>query len=76
MVAVRALQRRVVELEKVGKPRPSPFVLMYGSFNRFVEVAISPGVIDGSLDRQDMIDIVAVLRRWEEVGTWDLAHAH
>ena len=76
MVAVRALQRRVVKLEKIGKPRTSPFVLMYGSFNKFVEVAISPGVFDGSLDKQDMIDIVAVLRRWEVDGTWDLAHAY
>ena len=73
MVAVRALQRRVVKLEKIGKPRPSPFVLMYGSFNRFVEVAISPGVLDGALDRQDMIDIVAAIRRWEVDGTWDRA---
>lgn len=76
MVAVRALQRRVGRLEKIGKSRPSPFVLMYGSFNRFVEVVISPGVLNGSLDRQDMIDIVAVLRRWEVDGTWDRVHAY
>ena len=75
MGAVRALQRRVSKLEQINKPRPSPFVLMYGSFNRFVEVAISPGVLDGSFDRQDMIDIVAVLRRWEVDGTWDRADA-
>ena len=75
MVSVRALQNRIARLERADMPQCSPFVLMYGSFNRFVEVAISPGVLDGSFDRQDMIDIVAVLRRWEVDGTWDLARA-
>ena len=73
MGAVRALSRRVVRLEHAAKPRRSPIVILYGSFDLFVEVAILPGIESGELDRADMIEIVAALRRWEEVGTWDTA---
>lgn len=73
--AVRALQRRLLKLEHAAKPRRSPLVLFYGSFDLFVEVAILPGIDSGVLDRADMIDIVASLRRWESDGTWDRAHA-
>ena len=71
MGAVRALQRRVIKLEHAAKPRSSPLVIFYGSFDLFVEVAILPGIKSGALDRADMIDIVAALRRWESDGTWD-----
>ena len=73
MVAVRALQRRVVKLERAGKPRPSPLVRWYGSFDNFVNVAIRPGYSDGTLDQKDILEIVAALRRWETDGTWDRA---
>lgn len=75
MGAVRALQRRVVKLEHAAKPRRSPIAIFYGSFDLFVEVAILPDIESGLLDRDDMIDIVAALRRWETDGTWDRAHA-
>lgn len=75
MGAVRALSRRVVKLEQAGKPRPSPFVLMFGSFNQFVEQQILPGIEAGALDRDDMVDVVAALRAWESDGTWDRAYA-
>ena len=73
MVAVRALHRRVVRLEQAAKPRPSPFVLVYGSFDNFVTKAIWPGIRDGSLAEGDMYDIVQALRLWETDGTWDRA---
>lgn len=75
MGSVRALQKRVARLERAGKPRPSPFVLWFGTFDLFVEVAILPDIEGGVLDRADMIDVVAALRRWEADGTWDRAHA-
>lgn len=75
MGAVRALSRRVVKLEHAAKPRRSPLVILYGSFDLFVEIAILPGIESGALARADMIDIVAALRRWEADGTWDRAHA-
>ena len=75
MGAVRALSRRVVKLEHAGKPRRSPLVILYGSFDLFVEIAILPGIESGALERADMIDVVAALRRWETDGTWDRAHA-
>lgn len=70
MVAVRALQRRVVKLEKIGKPRPSPLVSWYGSFDNFVTKAVWPGVRAGTLAEGDMYDIIQVLRLWETDGTW------
>ena len=73
MSAVRALSRRVVRLEHAAKARPSPFVVIYGSFNLFVEVAILPGIENGALGGPDMIEIVASLRRWESDGTWNRA---
>lgn len=76
MGAVRALSRRVVKLEHAAKPRRSPFVMFYGSFDLFVEIAILPDIESGLLDRADMIEVVAALRRWEVDGTWDRAHAH
>ena len=70
MGAVRALSRRVARLERAGKPRPSPFVVMFGSFDLFVEVTVLPEIEAGHLSRVDMVDVVAALRRWEEDGTW------
>lgn len=54
-------------------PQPSPFTLIYGSFDKFVEQLILPGIESGSLDRDDMIDIVGALRAWEHDGTWQRA---
>ena len=70
MGAVRALSRRVARMEREGKPRPSPFVVMFGSFDLFVEVAVLPEIEAGHLSRADMVDVVAALRSWEENGTW------
>ena len=75
MGAVRALSRRVVRLERAGKPRPSPFVLMFGSFDLFVEIAVLPEIEAGHLSGADMVDVVAALRAWEHDGTWERAHA-
>lgn len=72
-MSLRALQRRVKRLETGEKPRPSPFVVWYGSFDAWVEQQILPGIESGALDGSDMIVIVAALRRWETGGAWDLA---
>lgn len=56
-------------------PRPSPFVLTYGSFDQFVEQHVLPGIEAGALCRDDMIDVVAALRSWEQDGTWGRAYA-
>lgn len=70
-MGLRALQRRVKRLEQADMPRPSPFVLWYGSFDAWVEQDILPGVESGALDQAGMIRIVAALRRWEHDGTWE-----
>ena len=54
-------------------PRPSPFELLYGSFDQFVERKVLPGIEAGLLDRADMIDVVSALRSWEQDGTWQQA---
>ena len=74
MRAVRALQRRVARLEQADKPRPSPFVIYYGSFQAFVDVVLV-GYLDGTYDQRDMIVVVDALRRWETDGTWQRAYA-
>jgi hypothetical protein len=76
MVAIRALQRRVVKLEKSGRSRPSPIAIWFGSIDVFVDLHIGPDIANGKLDALDMMDIVAALRRWEVDGTWDRAHAY
>lgn len=75
MAAVRALHRRVAKLEREGKPRASPLVLWYGTFDNFVKTAIWPGIRSGALSEEDMRYIVEVLRRWETDGTWSFPFA-
>ena len=70
MVAVRALQRRVAKLELASKPRPSPFTLLYGSIDQWVDLHVIPDIQAGKVCPRDMIDIVAAMRRWEDDGTW------
>lgn len=70
MAGIRALQKRLVKLEDAGKPRPSPFAVLYGSFDAWVEREVLPGIESGALDQRDMIEVVACLRRWERDGTW------
>lgn len=74
-MSLRALQRRVQRLENGAKPRPSPFTIWFGSFDAWVEKDVLPGIESGALDGEDMIVIVACLRRWEADGAWDVAHA-
>lgn len=73
MGTVRALSRRVARMEREGKLRPSPFVVMFGSFDRFVEITVLPEIEAGHLSRSDMVEVVAALRHWESDGTWDRA---
>ena len=75
MAGIRALQRRMAKLEKARKPRPSPIVVMYGSFDSFVAVMFQPAWDNGTMAQDDILEIVEVLRRWETDGTWDRAHA-
>jgi hypothetical protein len=75
MRAVRALQKRVARIERAALPKPSPFTLTYGSFDHFVECKVLPDIEAGLLDRNDMIEVVAALRNWEQDGTWQRAEA-
>ncbi|MGD9664720.1 MAG: hypothetical protein AB7U34_05900 [Novosphingobium sp.] len=75
MAGIRALHKRLVKLEDAGNPRPSPFTVLYGSFDVWVEREVLPGIESGALDRRDMIEVVAALRRWEHDGTWWQAYA-
>lgn len=70
MGAVRALSRRVARMEREGKPRPSPFVVVFGSFDLFVEIMVLSEIEAGHLSRYNMVDVISALRSWEEDGTW------
>ncbi len=71
MAGIRALQKRMAKLEDAGKPRPSPFTVLYGSFDAWVEQAVLPGVESGALAADDMVELVATLRGWETGGVWN-----
>lgn len=75
MAGIRALQRRIKRIEEAEKPRPSPFVLLFGSFDAWVENEVLPGIQSGALDQRDMVAVVAALRTWERDGTWSGAYA-
>ncbi|ATP19604.1 MULTISPECIES: hypothetical protein [Sphingobium] len=70
MAGIRALQRRIKRIEEAEKPKPSPFTVMFGSFDAWVEHEVLPGIESGALDRRDMVAVVAALRNWEHDGTW------
>lgn len=70
MAGIRALQRRIKRIEEAEKPRPSPFTLLFGSFDAWVEREVLPGIQSGALDRRDMVAVVAALRHWEVSGVW------
>ncbi len=72
-MSLRTLQRRVAKIEKGRKPRPSPFVILCGSFEEFAD-AIYAEVVAGTLDRQ-FLHILDHLREWDEGGVWALAYA-
>jgi hypothetical protein len=74
-MSLRNLQRRVKRLEQDRKPRPSPFTVLYGSFDAWVEREVLPGIESGALDARDMIAVVAALRKWEDGELWVLAYA-
>jgi hypothetical protein len=67
-VALRALGRRVAKLEVASKPRPTPFSIIYGSLDGFVDRVVMPGIAAGLLSVPEMVDIVAALRSWEADG--------
>jgi len=73
-MSLRTLQRRVAKLEKAGKPRASPIVIAYGSFEAFVDEAYA-GMRAGKLDQNDMLDVIEALRGWEVRGVWAMAYA-
>lgn len=55
-------------MEEAWKPRPSLIAVWYGSFGAWVEREVLPGVESGGLAADDMVDLVAALRSWEERG--------
>jgi hypothetical protein len=75
MAGIRALQKRAAKLEKADMPTPSPFAQWFGSFDAWVEQEVLPEIESGALHAEDMVVIVACLRRWETDGTWDRARA-
>lgn len=71
MAGIRALQKRLGKLEDAGKPRPSPFAVLFGSFDAWVEGEVLPGIESGALDANGMVAVVAALRTWETEGVWN-----
>jgi len=74
-MSLRTLQRRLAKLEKAGKPKPSPIVIAYGSFEAFVDLTYAE-IRAGKLDQTDMLEIIESLRAWEVSGVWVMAYAN
>lgn len=72
-MSLRTLQRRMAKLEKARKPRPSPIVVMYGSFDKFVDAGYAE-IAAGKLS-DEFYDIIDAMRAWEDGGVWMLAYA-
>jgi hypothetical protein len=75
MAGIRTLQRRVRRIEEAEKPKRSPFTILFGWFDAWVEREVLPGIESGALAADDMVAVVAALRSWEADGTWSGAHA-
>ncbi len=73
-MSLRTFQRRLAKLEKSRKPRPSPFVIAYGSFEAFVDETYAE-IRAGKLDQNEMLCIIEALRSWEVRGVWAIAYA-
>jgi len=72
-MSLRALQRRTAKLEEARKPRPSPIITFYGSWDAFVDGAYA-AMSAGNLD-PDFLDVVDALRAWDAAGVWAVPHA-
>lgn len=72
-MSLRALQRRVAKIEKGRKPRPSPFVILCGSFDAFADATYAE-VEAGKLDSQ-FLHVLDIICSCEEGGMWMLAYA-
>lgn len=73
-MSLRTLQRRVARLERDRKPRPSPIVIAFGSFDAFAMAAYIE-VEEGKLSGEFLL-LVDALRGWEVPGgVWDAAYA-
>lgn len=72
-MSLRTLQRRVAKIEKGRKPRPSPFVILCGTFEEFADASyaeVEAGTLGG-----DWLPVLDILRQWEADGLWVLAYA-
>ena len=73
-MSLRTLQRRVAKLEKAGKPRASPIVIAFGSFDAFAD-GVYVEIRAGALSDEWLI-LLEALRNWEVPGgIWDAAYA-
>jgi hypothetical protein len=74
-MSLRNLERRLKRLETARKPRPSPIVIAYGTFDAFAMQAyldVEAGTLSG-----EFLFIVDAMRLWElPGGAWDTAYAH
>jgi len=71
-MSLRTLQRRVAKIERGRKPRPSPFVILCGSFDAFADATyaeVEAGTLGG-----DWLAILDILRDWDGQGVWALTY--
>jgi len=67
-MALRALGHRVAKLEVAGKPRPTPFGILFGSVDDWVDKHVIPSIARGEVCATEMLDVVAAVRSWHTDG--------
>jgi len=45
--------------------------IWFGSIDAFVDLHVIPEIEAGKLDSNDMVDVIAAIRRWEAEGIYD-----
>ncbi|MDP5279230.1 hypothetical protein Q9Q95_09880 [Sphingomonas sp. DG1-23] len=73
MAGIRALQRRVKRIESARKPRPSPIIILFNSFEAFADAAYAD--VEAGRVAGEFLPILDILRDWEAGGVWMLAYA-
>jgi len=63
----RNLKRRIAELERKRLPELSPFEIVFGSIDVWVDEYVIPSIQAGKVSADDMVDVVAAVRSWENL---------
>jgi hypothetical protein len=68
-MSIRALAKRVQQLEEARRVPLSPFQIAFGSIEAW-EAYVAAGVMDGVLDGREMPVVILSVRLWHKNQCW------